>query len=154
MGQLKLSHRNKAYKQGYFYPKHPEKLLGNHKYAIYRSGLELSYFRILDANPQVIRWGSEEVIIPYFFENKWHKYYVDLVVLLQQGPLVKKLFIELKPYSQTQMPKNSPRRKQKNYLRECYEWNKNNAKWASAKQFAIKLGCEFHILTEKDIQKN
>ena len=153
MGQLRLTHRNKAFKQGYYYPKHPEKLLGNSKHAIYRSGLELSYFRILDANPQVVRWGSEEVIIPYYFDNKWHKYYVDLIVFLQQGPILKKLFIELKPYSQTQVPKNSPRRKQKNYLRECYEWNKNTAKWASAKQYAQKVGCEFVVLTEKDIEK-
>lgn len=154
MGELKLSHRNKSYKQGYYYPKHPEKLLGNHKHAIYRSGLELSYFRILDANPQVVKWGSEEVIIPYYFNNKWHKYYVDLVVFLQQGPILKKLFIELKPYKQTQMPKNSPRKKPQNYMYECYEWNKNNAKWASAKEFARRTGCEFHILTEKDLGAN
>ena len=93
------------------------------------------------------------MIIPYWFGNKWHRYYVDLVVFLQQGPVLKKLFIELKPYKQTQMPKNSPRKKLQNYMYECLEWNKNNAKWASAKEFARRAGCEFHILTEKDIDK-
>lgn len=77
MGELGLA-RNKRYNQGYFYPKNKHKFIG--EYAIYRSGLELKYFQFLDNNPKCIKWNSEGVKIPYFWEgdNKWHTYYIDL----------------------------------------------------------------------------
>lgn len=87
------------------------KFVGKERKAIYRSGLELDYFKLLDKNPNVVKWGSEEVIIPYFFDNKWHKYYVDLFVIFESKGQLKKYFIELKPYSQTVEPKISKRKK-------------------------------------------
>lgn len=151
MGKLGISYHNKTYKQGIYRPKHPEKLLGKLPYAIYRSGLELNYFRILDENPSVVRWGSEELVIPYQFQGKWHKYYIDLVVFLKVGNELKKLMIELKPHRQTIEPKNSKRKKKETYLSECVMYAKNCAKWQSAREYASKIGCEFKILTEKDL---
>ena len=124
MGELALR-RNSNFKQGFFYPRNLEKFVGKENRAIYRSGLELDYFKILDKNPNVVKWGSEEVIIPYFFENKWHKYYVDLFVVFKFGESVKKYFIELKPYSQTVEPKPSKRKKQMSVLYEAKMWEKN-----------------------------
>lgn len=144
--------RNKNYKQGYFYPTNKEKYAGKEPYAIYRSGLELNYFRILDKNPNVLKWGSEEIVVPYYFENKWHNYYIDIFVIFKSGDTIKKFLIELKPYKQTIEPKWSKRRKQKNYLYECYQWTKNKLKWEAAKKFAEQKDCEFHILTEKDLE--
>ena len=124
MGSLNLN-RNTNYKQGFFYPRNLDKFVGKENKAIYRSGLELDYFRILDKNPNVLKWGSEEVVVPYFFENKWHKYYVDLFVIFKFGESVKKYFIELKPYSQTVEPKVSKRKKQMSMLYEAKQWAKN-----------------------------
>ena len=151
MGSLNLQ-RNKNYKQGFFYPRNLNKFVGKENKAIYRSGLELEYFRILDKNPNVIKWGSEEVVVPYFFENKWHKYYVDLFVVFKFGESTKKYFIELKPYSQTIEPKVNKRKKQMTMLYEAKQWAKNQAKWKAATDFAKKNGWEFHILTEKDLE--
>lgn len=151
MGSLNLQ-RNTNYKQGVFYPSNVEKFVSKDNKAIYRSGLELDYFRILDKNPNVIKWGSEEVVVPYFFENKWHKYYVDLFVVFKFGESVKKYFIELKPYSQTIEPKPSKRKKQMSMLYEAKQWAKNQAKWKAATDYAKKNGWEFHILTEKDLE--
>lgn len=152
MGELRLLKRDRNYKQGYYYPINKDKLLGKHGYAIYRSALELKYYRILDNNPNVVKWGSEEIVVPYKFENTWHRYYIDLVVFLKMGNEIKKLLIELKPYKQTQPPKNSNRKKRQTYLYECKMWAMNQAKWESAKKFAIKSGCEFRILTEKEVK--
>ena len=69
MGQLALNGRSKKFKQGVYIPKNKEKFFGKDGYAIYRSGLELNYFRILDNNPNVLKWGSEEIVVPYFFCN-------------------------------------------------------------------------------------
>jgi hypothetical protein len=151
MGSLNLQ-RNTNYKQGFFYPRNLNKFVGKENKAIYRSGLELEYFRILDKNPNVLKWGSEEVVVPYFFENKWHKYYVDLFVVFKFGESTKKYFIELKPYSQTVEPKVSKRKKQMSMLYEAKQWAKNQAKWKAATDFAKKNGWEFHILTEKDLE--
>ena len=151
MGSLNLN-RNTNYKQGFFYPRNLDKFVGKENKAIYRSGLELEYFRILDKNPNVLKWGSEEVVVPYFFENKWHKYYVDLFVVFKFGESVKKYFIELKPYAQTVEPKVSKRKKQMSMLYEAKQWAKNQAKWKAAQSYAEKNGWEFHILTEKDLE--
>ena len=151
MGSLNLQ-RNTNYKQGFFYPRNLGKFVGKDNKAIYRSGLELDYFRILDKNPNVIKWGSEEVVIPYFFENKWHKYYVDLFVIFKNGDKLNKYFIELKPYSQTIEPKVNKRKKQMTMLYEAKQWAKNQAKWKAATDYAKKNGWEFHILTEKDLE--
>lgn len=151
MGSLNLQ-RNTNYKQGFFYPRNLDKFVSKDNKAIYRSGLELEYFRILDKNPNVLKWGSEEVVVPYFFENKWHKYYVDLFVVFKFGESTKKYFIELKPYSQTIEPKVNKRKKQMTMLYEAKQWAKNQAKWKAATEFAKKNGWEFHILTEKDLE--
>lgn len=151
MGSLNLQ-RNTKFKQGFFYPKNLDKFVSKDNKAVYRSGLELDYFRILDKNPNVLKWGSEEVIVPYFFDNKWHKYYVDLFVVFKFGESVKKYFIELKPYSQTVEPKVSKRKKQMSMLYEAHQWAKNQAKWKAATDYAKKNGWQFHILTEKDLE--
>lgn len=155
MGTLGLN-KDKRYKQGYYYPKNKEKYVGKVPYAIYRSGLELNYFRILDSNPNVIKWGSEEIVIPYFWgenENrqKWHKYYIDLFAIFKFGDKIKKWFIELKPHKHTQEPSYSKRKKESTYLYECQMYSQNMAKWKYAKEFAEKNDFEFHILTEKDL---
>lgn len=150
MGNLPLNGKNKKYKQGYYYPKNKEKFISRTGYAIYRSGLELDYFRILDNSPMVKSWGSEEVIIPYYFNEKMHKYYIDLYVEYING---QKLFIEIKPWKQTQEPHWSPRRKRENYIAECIEFEKNKAKWQSAVVWAGQVNAKFRILTEKDINK-
>ena len=151
MGRLGLSKHNPQFKQGIYRPKNTEKLLGKLPYAIYRSGLELSYFRILDENPNVVRWGSEELVIPYQFQNTWHKYFIDLVVFFKVGNELKKMMIELKPYRQTIEPKNSKRKKKETYMGECFMYAKNCAKWNAAREYGKKIGCEFKILTEKDL---
>ena len=151
MGSLNLQ-RNSKFKQGFFYPRNLDKFVSKDNKAIYRSGLELEYFRILDKNPNVLKWGSEEVVVPYFFDNIWHKYYVDLFVVFKFGESTKKYFIELKPYSQTIEPKVSKRKKQMSMLYEAHQWAKNQAKWKAATDFAKKNGWEFHILTEKDLE--
>lgn len=151
MGSLNLQ-RNSNYKQGFFYPQNLQKFVGKERRAVYRSGLELDYFKILDKNPNVIKWGSEEVVVPYFYENKWHKYYVDLFVIFESKGQLKKYFIELKPYSQTIEPKISKRKKQMSMLYEARQWAKNQAKWKAAQSYAEKNGWEFHILTEKDLE--
>lgn len=146
--------RNKRYHQGFYYPKNPGKFIGEK--AIYRSGLELKYFKFLDENQKCVKWNSEGIKIPYFWsgDNKWHNYYIDLAATFtdNKGNLTTYI-IEIKPYRQTIQPEHTPRKRQKTLLAEQVMYSQNQAKWTAAKEFARQNNLKFIILTEKDIEK-
>lgn len=143
--------KNKKYNQGYYYPKNKNKYIGNN--AIYRSGLELRYFQFLDNNPKCLKWNSEGITVPYFWEvdNKWHQYYIDLAATFQEKDKTQMYLIEIKPYRQTLLPQDSPKKRKKTLLTEQITFSQNQSKWKAASEFALKNGLKFIILTEKDL---
>lgn len=111
--------------------------------------------KFCDTSETVIRWGSEEVVIPYVnpIDRKTHRYYVDFVVEAKTADgSIKTLLVEIKPKKQTQEPKK-PKRQSRNYIYEAKTWITNKAKWAAAKSVAESKGWEFRVLTEKDLFK-
>jgi hypothetical protein len=139
------------YRQGIFTPVNKDKFLGST--AIYRSGLELKFMRFCDNNPNVIKWGSENVIIPYIspLDGRAHKYYVDNFVIIKEGSVVKKYLIEIKPSKQTLPPETKYKKKQ-HLIYEQSMYIKNQAKWQAAREFCKKKGLDFLILTEKHLK--
>ena len=77
--------------QGIFTPKNPQKYVGKHA-PKYRSGWELTFMRFCDNNINVLKWGSENVIVPYIspLDGRVHKYYVDNFVVIKEGSQIKK----------------------------------------------------------------
>ena len=55
-----------------------------------------------------------------------------------------------KPKKQTSPPKK-PRRQTKGYIREAYEYAKNQAKWKAAREFCADRMWEFKVITEKEL---
>lgn len=154
-GGEKMSKSKREWKQGFFSPNHPEKYQGTHP-IVYRSGLELAVMRFFDDNSNIIRWGSESVIIPYQCQTdgKMHKYFTDFVVeVATKNGDTHKYIIEVKPYKQTIPPTTSGKKKQKTIITEQFNWVKNCSKWDSAKKWCQKNNYKFSILTEKDIEK-
>lgn len=139
------------YRQGTFTPKNKEKFIGT--VAQFRSGLELKFMRFCDNNPNVIKWSSENVVIPYVspFDNKTHRYYVDNFVMIKEGNTVKKYLIEIKPSRQT-APPTTKYKKKSHLIYEQKQWIINQSKWDAARKFAKKKGFEFKIITEKDLK--
>ena len=136
--------------QGKYTPKHPEKYKGNSNNIIYRSSWELKFFNWCDVNPSVIRWCSEEIIIPYLCptDNRVHRYFPDVLVEIKdKDNKVKTYLVEIKPHAQT-MPPILQERKTKRYLTEVMTWGKNDAKWKAAKEYCKVRGYEFMIITE------
>jgi hypothetical protein len=121
-----------------------------HKYAegcknepiIYRSGLELQFIHYCENNPNVLKWASEPIQIPYLsrLDNKQHNYYPDYIIENAKGT---RCIVEVKPYNQTIKPDMTDTR----WLKE--QWIKNLDKWAAAKKFADEHGMKFIIVTEK-----
>ena len=143
--------KDERYKQGIFKPRNPEKFIG--KIAIFRSSFERKFFLWADKNPNVIEWGSENIIVPYKspIDEKYHRYYVDTYVVIKEGNNIKRYLIEIKPFAQTQPPKPSNRKKQSTMLYENIQWVTNQAKWEAAKKFATSRNAEFIIVTEKEL---
>ena len=144
---------DKRFKQGKYRPHNQEKFIG--EVAIFRSGLELSFFRFCDNNPNVIKWGSENVVVPYIDPclKKQRKYHIDNYVEIKEGNVIKKYLVEIKPFKQTQEPKVTKKRKKAHLLYEQSQWMTNSlGKWPAAREFAKKHGMEFIIITEKDLK--
>ena len=139
------------YRQGIFRPKNKDKFIGTK--AIYRSGLELKFMRFCDNNPNVLKWSSENVVVPYVspFDNKTHRYYIDNFIMIKEGNIIKKYLIEIKPFRQTSPPKTKYRKKE-HLIYEQKQWIINNSKWEAARKFAKRKGYEFKIITEKDFR--
>ena len=142
---------SKKYRQGIFTPKNASKFIGTK--AVYRSGLELKFFRFCDDNSNIIKWSSENVVVPYIspLDGRVHRYFVDNFIIIKEGSTTKRYLVEIKPYKQTQPPATKYKKKQ-HIIYEQKQWVVNNSKWESAKKFAKKKGWEFIIITEKDLK--
>ena len=140
----------KKWRQGIFTPKNQDKFIGSK--AVYRSGLELKFFRFCDDNPNVLEWGSENIIVPYIspLDNRAHRYYVDNYIAIKEGLEVVKYLVEIKPSKQTKPPTTKYRKRQ-HLIYEQKQYVINQAKWKAAKEFCKKKGFTFIILTEKEL---
>lgn len=140
--------------KGIYKPKNPHKYKGDARNIIYRSSWEMRFMRFLDLNKDVLKWSSEEIIIPYSspIDGRFHRYFPDFWVRKINGQgLIDDILIEIKPKYQTVPPK--PRtRLTKKYLSEVQTWGVNQAKWKSAERYASKKGWKFQILTEEELK--
>ena len=145
--------------KGKFKPKNPNKYKGNPTNIIYRSLLERRFMVYLDNNPSVLKWNSEEIIIPYVspLDNRVHRYFPDFYMEYKNtnGVMVRTL-IEIKPSVQTKPPNPKRKltktgRKSKRYLREVNTYIVNDAKWKQAIKYCDERGWDWRIITEKQI---
>jgi len=130
-------------------PIFPEKYAGDPTNIIMRSSWETMFASWCDKNPSVVKWSSEETIIPYRCptDNHIHRYFVDFKITVNTG---KTYLIEVKPYKQTQLPEYPGKRTQR-YLMESLTFMKNQAKWEAATNYAKDRGWEFKIITEHEL---
>ena len=129
------------------------KYLGDPTKIIYRSLWERKCMRIFDENPNVIRWASEEMAIPYLspVDKKQHKYFPDFIIEVKnkKGEIETQM-LEVKPAKYTRVPKK-PKRMTQRFLNEANTYLVNQAKWEAAENVCEKKGWKFKILTEKEI---
>ena len=139
--------------KGKYYPSYPRKYKGDPTNIIYRSLWERKFMVYCDKNERILEWGSEEISLPYRspVDNKIHRYFPDFYIKVQENTgRIKRYLIEVKPHKQTQKPKK-PKRQTKNYLREVYEYAKNQAKWKAATEFCEDRLWEFKVMTENEL---
>ena len=142
------------YKQGVFKPVHPEKYKGSQP-IFFRSSLELRFMRYCDINSSVVTWGSESQIVVYKDPTRNmtpHRYFIDFnMILKDKHGALHKFWIEIKPASQTTLPKKG-KKTEKRFLEEAFTYARNQAKWVTATKEAERKNAKFVILTEKDLK--
>lgn len=143
----------KATYKGKYAPINPEKYIGDSNNIIFRSLWERQVMMYLDKNANVLKWGSEEIKIPYISpkDNEIHHYYPDFVVEYKsKDGDVCRMLMEIKPTKDI-TPPSSKRRHTKYFLQEQMVYDINMAKFEAAMGFCKARDWEFRIVTEKDI---
>ena len=141
-----------AYK-GKFQPSNTGKYRGDHRNIIYRSLWERKFMVYCDRNPNILEWGSEEIVIPYRspLDGRIHRYFPDFYIKVREtGGKIQKYIIEVKPKKQCVEPKKKKERTPA-YIREVTEYAKNQAKWTAAKEYCKDHLLQFKILTEDNL---
>lgn len=142
--------RRKRASKTKFSPRNPGKYVGTLP-IISRSSWELFFMQKMDTNPNIIRWASESIAIPYLSpkDNRTHKYYPDFIIEIKttDGSIIKQV-IEIKPMSQC-LPGTS--KKADVLARQNLVYHINQAKWEAAKQMCQQNNFTFLVLTEEDL---
>ena len=139
--------------RGKYYPSYPRKYKGDPTNIIYRSLWERKFMVYCDKNTKILEWGSEEIALPYIspHDSRVHRYFPDFYIKVQENTgKIKRYLIEVKPLKQTTKPKK-PKRQTKGYIREAFEYARNQAKWKAAREYSADRMWEYKVITEKEL---
>lgn len=148
--------RGSNFVQGKYRPVNPHKYIGDVNNIVYRSSWELAAFRWFDDTPEILKWGSEELIIPYIsqVDGRKHRYFTDAILFVKTPTGIRKKIIEIKPYSQTKKPTRGKNQKDASWAEDVRTWLTNESKWVAARAYADANDADFVILTEREIFPN
>lgn len=137
-----------AYKS-VFNPKNPKKYIGDSNKIICRSLWERNVCKFCDDNPNILKWSSEEISIPYLspIDNKMHNYFPDFLIQFENNSGKHTWMVEVKPKKQTILKENASKK-------EKSMWVVNQAKWKAARSYCENHNIIFKVLTEKDLFNN
>lgn len=153
------------YNQGYFTPKNPEKYIGNPNKIRYMSSWELYFNKMLDMNPNILRWSSENIKIPYIKPtNKKPSIYLPdyFIEYRDVNGNINKEIIEVKPHKEAKQAtfliennfQSLPPIRSKKPKNRTYEQAMmliNAAKWKAAINFCHKYNMKFRVVTENQL---
>tara|TARA_B100000902_G_scaffold5970_1_gene7808 strand:+ start:4231 stop:4683 length:453 start_codon:yes stop_codon:yes gene_type:complete len=134
------------YSQGNYSVQNPEKFVGN-KQPFARSSWEMAFMRFCDSHPNITKWASENVKIPYRhpFSGKITNYVPDFMVqYTDKNGKTRVDLIEIKPKAQTLQEK----------ARDKYDKMSiqvNAVKWEAAQAWCKAKGLHFKVITEDQI---
>ncbi|ASD52061.1 head closure [Pseudomonas phage PspYZU05] len=142
-----------AYSGG-FMPTNHQKYKGDLRKIKYRSSWEHWLMKWCDTNPLVVKWNSEEVVIPYFSnaDGKKRRYFMDFYVKFENG---QEFFFEVKPAKETVPPPKPVKlttHAKKRYINELYTYSVNQDKWKAAFKVAEQNNIKFRIITENSLK--
>ena len=139
----------KKFMQGKYLVQESAKYVGS-KEPTYRSSWELAFMRMCDTHPNITKWASENVKIPYRspLDGKYHNYVPDFMIQYtdRDGHNHVEL-IEIKPSTQTSL-RNA--RSQGDAIQTAI----NAAKLTAAQEWCQRKGIRFKVINEDQIFRN
>ena len=143
------------FKQGSYTVINKSKYIGNVSSVYYRSSWEQRVFLYMDISPNILKWSSEEISIPYIkpTDNKPHRYFPDLYAEVLTSTGAKKFLIEIKPTKDTEIykPKKTTSKSQQRIVESAITVAINEAKWDAAREWCKINSITFMIWTEKEL---
>ena len=128
-------------------PKNPKKYAGDVSKIVCRSLWERNVCKFCDETPNIIKWSSEEIAIPYVNPLDEKVHYPDFLIQFKNGSGLHTWMVEVKPKKQTYLKENASKK-------EKAIWIMNSAKWQAAKKYCDTHNIVFKIVTEKDLFNN
>ena len=167
MGYHAKPNKPDKYLSGYYKLINESKYVADPKQIVYRSSLELKFCNFLDKNPNVIKWGSEIIGVPYIgSDNKQHTYYLDFYVEMKNpsNPAgYDRLLVEVKPSVEVdRVIKNEPPKTEDTLVHWLKKNPKNNKSTAYIKEvpeskkailhYKIKKALDNYFLLEVNLE--
>lgn len=151
---------NSKHQEGYYALVNEYKYIGDVANVIYRSSYELTMWRQLDMDDDVIYWCAEppQLKIKYFnpVKQRWSSYFPDAFCLKRINGKEVKCILEVKPKSKLKppnKPKTNDLKKQESYQRRLGEHKVIDAKRKASIDFARQKGMEYVFITEDTVKK-
>lgn len=135
--------------QGTYEVSNLQKYVGT-KAPFYRSSWELAFMRMCDAHPNILKWASENVKIPYMnpITGKYANYVPDFMIqYIDKDGKEHVELIEIKPSNQTTMENARTKGHQ-------VQTAINAAKWTAAQEWSQRKGIRFKVINEDQIFQN
>jgi len=137
------------FSQGIFEVQNLEKYVGG-KAPYFRSSWELAFMRMCDSHPNITKWASENVKIPYLHPQtgKYANYVPDFMIqYIDKNGAEHVELIEIKPSNQTTMENAKT-------LGQKWQTAINAAKWTAAQEWCKRKGLRFKVINEDQIFQN
>jgi hypothetical protein len=117
------------------------------KAPFYRSSWELAFMRLCDSHPNILKWASENIKIPYRhpLTGNYANYVPDFMIqYLDKDGKEHVELIEIKPANQTTL-ENARSQGQ------ATQTAINAAKWTAAQEWCERKGIRFKVINEDQI---
>ena len=113
----------------------------------YRSSWELAFMRMCDSHPNILKWASENIKIPYRnpATGKYANYVPDFMIQYIDIDGTEHVeLVEIKPSTQTTL--ENARNKG-----DAFQTAINAAKWTAAQEWCKRKGIRFKVINEDQI---
>ena len=139
----------KKFAQGVYEVVNSGKYVGSKK-PYFRSSWELAFMRMCDSHPNILKWASENIKIPYRnpVTGKYTNYVPDFMIqYIDKNGSEHVELIEIKPANQTTL--EAAKGKQ-----QSLQVAVNAAKWTAAQEWCKRKGIRFKVINEDQIFRN
>jgi len=155
----KVKSKGTNFKQGYYTPKNPDKLINTEKIINYRSSLELKVLQLLDMNDHIKKYGFRIYDISYAHNGKFSTHTPDFYFEIENGAgNIRKIISDISMKSSLLPPDDiSVHMSLKQMKTNAEQWkiyDKNISKFKACNEYAKIVGFDYIVMNEDMINSS